>query len=510
MVFSSIIFLYLFLPVVFGVNLLLNLPCFFGSNLTRNKICNMWLIIASILFYSWGEGSYLFVMLFSSSLDYLAALVIAKAWRKGQLTSLSLGGQRDWSQKVALFLSIIANLAILGFFKYYDFGITNLNTIFDSMGFDAYVIKNVTKVALPLGISFYTFQSLSYTIDVYRGEATATRNYFDFICFVTLFPQLVAGPIVRYRDVAHELAYRTINSSDIAHGIVRFCFGLAKKVLIANQMGYVADQIFAIPNSELTFGLSWLGVICYTFQIYYDFSGYSDMAIGMGLMFGFKFLENFNYPYVSRSVKEFWRRWHISLSTWFRDYLYIPLGGNRCSATRHYFNMITVFFLCGLWHGAAWNFVFWGMFHGIFLTIESVGLSKWLERQSVVLQRIYAMLVIMLGWVIFRANDMVQAGAFCKAMIGFGAGNSKMYYPEFYLRADIVTVLILAMVCSHPLLPTLKSLVLSVSEQRGRNGRRCLRLTWASLRLVTMLATIFLASLFLSSGTYNPFIYFRF
>lgn len=487
----------------------MNIPLI-GSQERRNRIVNIWLLACSILFYSWGEGSYIFVMLLSSSVDYLAALVIAKAWQKGPIATTLPSVNKEWYQKFALVFSIIVNIGILGYFKYYNFGVDNLNHILSALGLNHYLITDITKVTLPLGISFYTFQSLSYTIDVYRGQATATRRYSDFICYVTLFPQLVAGPIVRYRDVAYELVHRTISSEKVAHGIVRFSFGLAKKVLIANQMGYVADQIFNIPNGELTFALSWLGVICYTFQIYFDFSGYSDMAIGMGYMLGFRFLENFNYPYLSKSVKEFWRRWHISLSTWFRDYLYIPMGGNRCSAQRHYFNLITVFFLCGLWHGAAWTFIAWGLFHGLFLTIEQLGFLGFIQKRSRVFQHLYTLLVVILGWVIFRSKDLSQAGAFIEAMFGFGKGDGRYYYPEFYLRPDIVIILIISFFASCPLLPVFKELVSNLEKKAQGYSSLCIRIGWAAARLSTVVVLFFLSALFLSSGTYNPFIYFRF
>ena len=333
MVFSSVTFLFLFLPLVLLFYHAIELPSRLGycPRLCR-QLSNLLLLLASVLFYFWGENFRIGIMLLTAGTDYTCGLIMAGGLLGGEVRQLAVGGPRSRLQKTALAASIIANLSLLGFFKYFGFGVASYNRLLGLAGLDALQWHNTLKIALPLGISFYTFQSMSYTIDVYRGHARATRNLFNFACFVTLFPQLVAGPIVRYVTVSRELASRAVTSSDFARGATRFVIGLGKKVLIANVVAAAVDQIFALPAAQLGFETAWLGIIGYTLQIYFDFSGYSDMAIGMAQMFGFHLLENFNYPYTARSVQDFWRRWHISLSTWFRDYLYIPLGGSRGAA----------------------------------------------------------------------------------------------------------------------------------------------------------------------------------
>ncbi len=356
MVFSSVIFLMVFLPIVLITASLIYLSLY---SLKSNKfvILNLFLLLSSLLFYFWGEPKHLYIMLAVTFITYISGILINKLKYK----------------KIVLIISIIFNLSILGYFKYYNF-------FMDLIGLDLVnfflseneKIKSIVEVALPLGISFYVFQGISYLIDVYKGEVKAAYNFINFASYITLFPQLVAGPIVRYSHIGHELTYREITVDRFSNGASRFIMGLAKKLLIADTLGRVADAAFAVPNGELSAFSAWLGIISYSLQIYFDFSGYSDMAIGIGHMLGFKFPENFNYPYISKSVKEFWRRWHISLSTWFRDYVYIPLGGNRKGKFRSYINQIIVFFLCGLWHGASIMFVLWGLYHGFFLTIEKM------------------------------------------------------------------------------------------------------------------------------------------
>ena len=511
MVFSSIFFLFLFLPIVLSIYYLMRLPWLFKNQIFKNRISNIWLLLASILFYCWGEGLYIFVIFFSSSVDYLAGLIMAGAFKtKGPVATLQHGTHRTKTQKLALVLSLSCNLGLLAFFKYYNFGIENVSAALSFLGIHSQLLDSVTSIALPLGISFYTFQSMSYTIDVYRGDATATKNYADFICFVTLFPPLIAGPIVRYRQVEHELVYRKINLETIALGIMRFSFGLAKKVLIANKVGEVADKVFAIPDNELTFGLSWLGIISYSLQIYFDFSGYSDMAIGLGHMLGFKFLENFNYPYISKSIKEFWRRWHISLSSWLRDYLYIPLGGSRVSHGRHIFNLWVVFFLCGLWHGASWNFVIWGLFHGSFMVLEGMRFGKWLKVWPPIFQHIYTLLVVVISWVLFRAITLQQTWAFLKAMVGAGLGTGQQYYVDFYLLPDVTLAIILGIIFSTPIFPYLKRWGETFIAKRSDTSQPILIMAWNLARYTTMIFLLFMSSAYLSSGTHNPFIYFRF
>ena len=359
MVFSSTIFLFFFLPLTL-------LAYFVVGPRGRNLI----LLAASLLFYAWGETVYLLVMLFSIAANYLFGLLIDRARERG-----SRGG-------TAFALAVATNLGLLGFFKYANFFVDNLNQVLPVLGLAP---MDIGRVHLPIGISFFTFQALSYIIDLYRNETAVQRSLLNFALYKALFPQLIAGPIVRYRDVAREIEQRTVSLDDFASGVQRFIIGLGKKVLIANVMGRAADTIFATPAETLPATLAWTGSIAFMLQIYFDFSGYSDMAIGLGRMFGFHFLENFNYPYIARSVREFWRRWHISLSTWFRDYLYIPLGGNRHGPVRTGANLLLVFLLCGLWHGASWTFLIWGVYHGIFLVLERVpavrGCSTGCQRQ---------------------------------------------------------------------------------------------------------------------------------
>ncbi len=382
MVFSSPIFLFLFLPITLGVYFVL-----------PKRARNIWLLAASLVFYGWGEPKFLAVMLASIVCNFLLALWIAR-----------LADRRH--ARLVLALAVTVNIGLLVAFKYTDFIVQSLNA---GLGALAVPPLTVPAIALPIGISFFTFHALSYVIDVYRGDARALRNPFDMGLYISLFSQLIAGPIIRYHDIAAQLQERSVTRSLFARGVRRFIVGLGKKVLIANTLAVSADLIFTIPGDQLTMGLAWLGVLCYALQIYFDFSGYSDMAIGLGLMFGFRFLENFNYPYISQSLTEFWRRWHISLSNWFRDYLYIPLGGNRVAPWRVYLNLVIVFFLCGLWHGASWNFVVWGLFHGTFLVIERMGLARRMAEWHQPFRHVYAMLVVLVSWVFFRADSLPAA-----------------------------------------------------------------------------------------------------
>jgi alginate O-acetyltransferase complex protein AlgI len=358
-------------------------------------------------------------------------------------------------------------------------------------------------IALPIGISFITFHALSYVIDIARGASRAQRNPLNLALYIALFPQLVAGPIVRYAHLAPQIATRETTPTSFAVGVRRFIIGLGKKVLIANTLAVPADAIFGLPSTELTFGLSWLGVICYTLQIYFDFSGYSDMAIGLGRMFGFLFLENFDYPYTASSLREFWRRWHISLSTWFRDYLYVPLGGNRRSLPRVYLNLVTVFALCGLWHGAKWGFLVWGLYHGCFLVLERVGLESILERWPAPIRHAYLLIVVAVGWVFFRAESLSMAAAFLAAMAGGAQGSGTQYHPSLYLDAAVILALIAGAIGAMPVLPVLR-------RRQERSVHVPLR--WAAdLTSAALLAGILLMScMALAAGTYNPFIYYRF
>jgi len=355
---------------------------------------------------------------------------------------------------------------------------------------------------------------MSYTIDVFRGEVKATRNLIDFACFVTLFPHLIAGPIVRYQAIAGQLVERHLKLESVSYGAQRFIVGLGKKVLIANTVALAADQIFSLPPGQFTTGLAWLGVCCYTLQIYFDFSGYSDMAIGIGRMLGFTILENFNYPYVASSIQDFWRRWHISLSTWFRDYLYKPLGGNQRSVPRTYCNLLIVFLLCGLWHGAQWTFVIWGLYHGLFLIVERLGLSRMLATLYKPLRHLYVILVVMGGWIIFRADSLAQSVVIIKAMAGQASGNGLVMGASTYLNWELLAALALGTLFSMPVVPYFERRFQARtvdSHAIGERGSVHLGHVAFSFAHTLLLLAIFLASaMTLSGGTYNPFIYFRF
>ena len=504
MVFSSISFLFYFLPAAILLYLALSVPVRVGWRPALwRRLGNLFLFLASCLFYFWGEGFLLWIMLASTLIDYLAGLLISGGYRRGEVRELSAGAPRSGWQRLGLAVSIVSNLSFLGFFKYFNFFVESFNSSMAAVGLVGAQWQDVAAVTLPLGISFYTFQSMSYTIDVYRGEVKATRNLIDFACFVTMFPQLVAGPIVRYRDVATQLVHRVISRPCFVAGIRRFVVGMAKKVLVANVVAKPADQIFALAAADLTPFVAWFGVVCYALQIYFDFSGYSDMAIGLGRMFGFDFPENFDYPYIARSIQDFWRRWHISLSTWFRDYLYIPLGGSRGSAPRTYANLVTVFFLCGLWHGAAWTFVVWGLFHGAFLVVERAGLDRILRRAPVVLRHAYTLLVVVVGWVLFRAETLPHAGGYLAALVGLGEGDAVRYPLMRFVTSHVAVMTAVGVAFSAPLLPAMRR---RCSEHRSRAAIAAV--DFAELTGLAVLMA--LVTVHLASGAHNPFIYFRF
>ncbi len=477
-VFSSPIFIFLFLPLVLGVYVLL-----------PRRFWNLWLLIASLFFYAWGEKLYTLIMLASITANYVFGLLIERERDKPAMKPLMVA-------------AIVVNLLLLIGFKYANFLVDSLGVMLAPLGVAPF---HLDPVHLPIGISFFTFHALSYVIDVYRADARGQKNFVRVALYVTLFPQLIAGPILRFHNVADQFVSRRINLPLFAAGVRRFLIGFGKKVLIANTVATPADAIFRAPPETLSSAAAWLGIICYTLQIYFDFSGYSDMAIGLGKMFGFHFPENFNYPYISRSIKEFWRRWHISLSTWFRDYLYIPLGGNRVSPTRNYFNLVVVFFLCGLWHGASWTFVLWGLYHGVFLIIERPVVSRWFERQPRFLSHLYAMSVVMVGWVFFRAETLTGALGYLQAMAGLG---SRSQVPQMVLAMQFtpdVQLAVLAGVASS--FPWLKDLGARLDSLPLPVIPRALLETAVNGGLLLM----FLVALTqLAAGTYNPFIYFRF
>ena len=459
MVFSSLLFLYVFLPIAS-----------FLYYISPEKIKNFTLFILSLIFYAWGEPIYVGIMLFSSVFDYCNGRLLNKF-------------KEDWKRKAVLILSVIVNIGLLFFFKYYNFVIDNLNYLFK-------LNISASTLTLPLGISFYTFQTLSYTIDVYRGEVEASNSFFDYSAYVAMFPQLVAGPIVRYIDIYNQLKNRDFSDSSIAYGIKRFVYGLAKKVLIANKLGELYKIILAKEVAGLASSMAWLGIIAFTLQIYFDFSGYSDMAIGLGRMLGFDFLENFNFPYISRSITEFWRRWHMSLSLWFRNYVYIPLGGNRVKVPRQILNLFITWFLTGFWHGADFNFIIWGLYYFTLLVLEKFVYSKALDKAPNFIKHIYTMLLVIIGWVIFEFK-VADIGPFIKAMFNFKNFTS----PEalFYLK-EYGFYLVLGTVLS-----------LGACKKLISKTRKTTYLEIAFLFILLILVTMSLIS-----ESYNTFLYFRF
>ena len=469
MVFSSSVFFMAFLPITLIVYL------FIPERFL--KVRNLWLLLASLIFYGWGEPKYIAVMVFSILFNYVMGRIVGKS-------------------KTLLVVNVVGNLAILGFFKYTDFVIGTMNGVLGgSMG--------LLNIALPIGISFYTFQTMSYIIDVYRGKVPPQRDFIAFAAYVTLFPQLIAGPIVRYSDVAAMLVGRKTNLEQIAEGMRRFIIGFGKKVLLANQIYVIWNEITLMETASLSTATAWLGAIAFTFQIYFDFSGYSDMAIGLGKIFGFDYLENFNYPYISRSITEFWRRWHMSLSSWFKEYVYIPLGGNRKGLGRQIFNIAVVWALTGLWHGASWNFVAWGMYFGVILILEKLWLLKWLEKCPAAVGHIYSFLLIICGWVIFALTDFGQMREYLLMMFG---GASVSIDGDFkYLAWSRIWVLIACTVGSTPLVKCLWER-LSAELCKVKNGD----VITGVIETVVLLGILALSIAFLVSGSYNPFLYFRF
>lgn len=461
MVFSTPIFLFLFLPAVLVLNYIIPKKYIAAKNVV--------LLIASLFFYAWGEPKNVLLMLLSIAVNYVCGLLL------GRFDS------DEKKRKVVLWASVVFNLGLLFFFKYFSFVTGGLFPV----------------IKLPIGISFFTFQIMSYTIDVYRRSVEPQKNLVKLALYISLFPQLIAGPIVRYIDVEKQLTYRECTAEKTARGMIRFSMGLAKKVIVSNTVAAICDGIFGSTNTVPAF-TAWVGVICYALQIYFDFSGYSDMAIGMGHMLGFDFLENFNYPYVSCSVQEFWRRWHISLSSWFRDYLYIPLGGNRRGKVRTYINLIIVFACTGLWHGASFSFIVWGLWHGLFLVIERLGFKKALDKLPKFIGWIYTMLVVLVGWVFFRADTLSAAMKYLGEMFSFTGGVSNGM-AQFDNLSFIITVI--AIVLCTPVYQFLKGKL-----EKTEGGKK------AAFVIGAVLATglFILSVIFLTGSGYNPFIYFRF
>jgi alginate O-acetyltransferase complex protein AlgI len=477
MVFASPIFLFLFLP--------LTLAAYFAfPHRWRNGV----LLAASLAFYAWGEARHLPLVLGS----------VAFNWLLGR----AIGGSADLRiRKRWLAVAITGNLGTLAVFKYANFAVANINAIAPVL---ALTPSAATAIPLPLGISFFTFHAMSYVVDVYKRNAAAEHSVPRFALYILLFPQLIAGPIIRWRDIAAQLKTRQQRLADFAYGVRRFVLGLGKKVLIANTLARSADAVFGLPASELTTPLAWLGLTCYTLQIYFDFSGYSDMAIGLMRLFGFRILENFNYPYIARSIREFWRRWHISLSNWFRDYLYIPLGGNQRGERRAYGNLVIVFLLCGLWHGASWPFVLWGAWHGAFLVAERAGLDRVLRRIGG-FGHVYTLMAIVGGWVFFRCDTLAHAVKFFQALAGVALGDPVRHPVAQHLDPLVATVLVIASVFSTPLAQRVGAWRARVAARTGAAATGVL-----GAELVFLLLVGLLAGAFLAAGTNNPFIYFRF
>ncbi|WP_246125967.1 MBOAT family O-acyltransferase [Bizionia myxarmorum] len=405
-------------------------------------------------------------------------------------------------RKLGLYLSIIFNVGILLYFKYANFISGNLIDALEVLNMNSENALKFSNIALPLGISFYTFQTMSYTIDVYRGHVKASKNFIDFATYVTLFPQLIAGPIVRYAVIEKELKNRQVTTSLFYEGVERFIIGLSKKMIIANNCALLADGVFNLPPTESSAVIAWLGIIAYSFQIYFDFSGYSDMAIGLGKMFGFNFPENFNYPYIAKSIREFWRRWHITLSTWFRDYLYISLGGNRKSVCRTYINLILVFLITGLWHGASWTFVFWGLFHGLFLIIERA-LETNNRKLPSAFSHIYVIFVLIISWVFFRSDTMADAFNYIASMFNFSLSTNWAFL-NFYLTKEVIFVLIAAVFLSTPIYKKIVS-YFQLNKSSSLNFN-----IFSSLKLVGLFMLLIICFTYIATDSYNPFIYFRF
>jgi alginate O-acetyltransferase complex protein AlgI len=483
MVFSSPLFLFLFLPVALTVYVLL----------PGLKARNAWLLLASIAFYAWGELGFVFLLLGSTVMNYGLGVWVERS-------------QELHQRKFAVAVAILLNVGLLAFFKYANFAVASLNALLHACGLGT---VRAPEIPLPIGISFFTFHALSYVVDIYRRNWRAAEQRTDVALYIFFFPQLIAGPILRWKAIGPQLGQRTLTREGFAEGIRRFAGGLAKKVLIANTVALPADQIFALPASELSASVAWLGIACYTLQIYFDFSGYSDMAVGMGKMFGFSFLENFQFPYVAQSVRDFWRRWHISLSSWFRDYVYIPLGGSRGSRVRTCLNLVVVFFLCGLWHGASLTFVAWGLYHGLFLALERTRFGQWQAKLPRILRHAYVVLAVMAGWVIFRANTFPAAADYFRALSGI---THAPFAPavQLYLTGQVICALALGIAFSGPLWDAIQSTTAKAGRAAPAALRPLLQATGSAAETCLVVASLVVSSAWLAGGTYNPFIYFRF
>ncbi|MGM9581622.1 MAG: MBOAT family O-acyltransferase [Anaerovibrio sp.] len=468
MLFSSMIFLSVFLPVVMG-----------GYYFFAKDKRLYWLLLASLFFYSWGEPKNVAIMLLICLVNYVGAIFISKVNSRRKRLAV-------------LICDVSLTLFVLVYFKYFNFLLSNINIIFQQ----SFAARNIV---MPLGISFFIFQALSYVIDVYRKEVEPQTSFYKLTLYISFFPQLIAGPIVQYHDIVHDIENNNSDFSDVVYGARRFIVGLGKKVLIANQLGAVADNIFNSGFAYVDMPVAWIGALCYSLQLFYDFSGYSDMAIGLGRIFGFHFLENFNYPYISKSITEFWRRWHISLGSWFRKYVYISLGGNRLGNVRTYVNLAVVFFITGLWHGANWTFVLWGMWHGLFIVLERfAGIKTLSDGKYVVLRHIYTIFVFVIGWTMFRADSVSEGIGFIGTMLGIVQPEAVAFTADYYLQANHLTVFIVAIIGSVPIFG--RFLEFLQGGQWYKNA----------IYDIFIIGVLVLSMASLSASTYNPFIYFRF
>ncbi len=475
MVFSSLFFICVFLPVCLGMYYII-----------KNRAYRNWvLIITSLLFYAWGEPVWVILLIFSTFFNWFMGLIIEK-------------NTENWKGKAALAVSIIESLLILIFFKYSGFIMDNINGILGTS------IRTVS-LTLPIGISFYTFQIISYVVDVYRRDVQAQKSPFKLLLYVSMFHQLIAGPILRYKDIAEAIDHRAESARDFNYGVGRFIMGLGKKVLIANTAGKAAEAFLGTDYSRLPVTGAWLGIIFFSIQIYFDFSGYSDMAIGLGRMFGFRYKENFNYPYISRTVTEFWRRWHISLSSFFRDYVYIPLGGNRRHKVR---NLFVVWLLTGLWHGASWNFIIWGLYYFLLLLVEKLFLNRLFEKIPAIFSRIYLWGVVLVGWVFFYHTDLSRAVSFLGVMFGVNAVSFSGPEVSIYFWNNAV-FLIIAFIASTPALKWVNQKVKARSERHGAKGKALAAID-AFIKPAFNICVLILSIIFLVGQSYNPFLYFRF
>lgn len=489
MVFSSISFIFFFLPIFIILFYLIK---------PLGNLKFIFILFASLLFYFWGENFLIWILLTSTFIDFFMSRIIESEYDKGRA---SINKKTDL-QKIALTTSIMSNLAFLGYFKYANFFIDILQSFVTQAGLSQVFPISSTAILLPLGISFYTFQSMSYTIDVYRRKVKATKNPIKFAAYVTMFPQLVAGPIVRYSDIEDQFNNHKITTSDFIIGMRRFIIGLSKKVLIANTFAAQADKIFALSSNELSTGIAWIGIILYVLQLYFDFSGYSCMAIGLGRMVGFRFPENFNYPYISKSIREFWQRWHMTLGSWFRDYLYFPLGGSKKGIISTYRNLIIVFTAVGFWHGANWNFIFFGFIHGILLVLERQSFFKNIWKTSSIIQHLYFIFVFLFSEVFFRIEDISKAINFQRIMLGINSSKFDIYLFKEVFQTNVIITFVIAIIFCFPVLKVIQKKMDNLSITSNE------LIHIANLLVLVLLFILSASSLAL--GTSNPFIYFRF